>query len=83
MFAHTKFTSVVEIGRTASKIDMYIGQRTTSRTQHLCPILPSFLPFLFQGFDDAFRALERLSIYVFDIPVNVAVRQFQDMSEAF
>lgn len=35
------------------------------------------------GFDDAFRALERLSIYVFDIPVNVAVRQFQDMSEAF
>ena len=41
----------------------------------------SFL--LLQGFDDAFRALERLSIYVFDIPVNVAVRQFQDMSEAF
>ena len=43
----------------------------------------SFLPFLISGFDDAFRALERLSIYVFDIPVNVAVRQFQDMSEAF
>lgn len=46
------------------------------------PFLPSFL-FLISGFDDAFRALERLSIYVFDIPVNVAVRQFQDMSEAF
>ena len=40
---------VVEIGRTASKIDMYIGQRTTARTQHLCPILPpSFSPSRFR-----------------------------------
>ncbi|XP_059091425.1 RUN domain-containing protein 1-like isoform X2 [Tigriopus californicus] len=35
------------------------------------------------GFDDALRLIERLSIYVFDIPVDVAVRHFKDMSEAF
>ena len=35
------------------------------------------------GFDDGFRLLERLSLYVFDLPVNFAVRQFQNMSEAF
>ncbi len=35
------------------------------------------------GFDDAFRAIERLSIYAFNLPVNVAVKQFQDMNEAF
>eukprot|EP00092_Neocalanus_flemingeri_P067438 GFUD01082319.1.p1 GENE.GFUD01082319.1~~GFUD01082319.1.p1 ORF type:complete len:634 (-),score=187.67 GFUD01082319.1:90-1991(-) len=35
------------------------------------------------GFDDSFKLLERLSMYVFDLPVNIAVRQFQDMDEAF
>lgn len=35
------------------------------------------------GFDDGLRAIDRLSMYVFDIPVNVAVKQFQDMNEAF
>lgn len=39
--------------------------------------------FLVAGFDDSLRLIERLSIYVFDIPVDVAVRQFKDMSEAF
>jgi hypothetical protein len=37
----------------------------------------------FTGFDDAFRAIERLSMYVFDLPVDVAVKQFKDMNEAF
>ena len=31
------------------------------------------------GFDDAFRAIERLSMYVFDIPEDTAVKQFKDM----
>ena len=35
------------------------------------------------GFDDAFRCIERLSMYVFDLPVDAAVKQFQNMSEAF
>jgi len=35
------------------------------------------------GFDDAFRAIERLSMYVFDIPEDTAVKQFKDMNEAF
>ena len=35
------------------------------------------------GFDDAFRAIERLSMYVFDLPVDTAVKQFKDMNEAF
>jgi len=35
------------------------------------------------GFDDAFRAIERLSMYVFDLPVDVAIKQFKDMNEAF
>ena len=39
--------------------------------------------FFFSGFDDAFRAIERLSMYVFDLPVDVAVKQFKDMNEAF
>ena len=39
--------------------------------------------FIFVGFDDGFRAIERLSIYAFNLPVNVAVKQFQDMNEAF
>ena len=35
------------------------------------------------GFDDAFKLLDRLSLYVFDLPVNLAVQQFQQMEEAF
>ncbi|CAB4063471.1 unnamed protein product [Lepeophtheirus salmonis] len=35
------------------------------------------------NFDDAFRSIERLSLYGFNLPVDVAVKQFQDMSEAF
>jgi len=35
------------------------------------------------GFDDSLKLLERLSLYVFDLPVNIAVRQFEDMAEAF
>lgn len=35
------------------------------------------------GFDDAFKTIDRLSNYVFDLPVDVAVRQFQEMNEAF
>lgn len=38
---------------------------------------------LITGFDDAFRAIERLSMYVFDLPVDVAIKQFKDMNEAF
>lgn len=38
---------------------------------------------LLPGFDDAIRAIERLSIYVFDLPVDVAVKQFKEMNEAF
>ena len=45
--------------------------------------LSFFLSLLFSGFDDAFRAIERLSMYVFDLPVDVAVKQFKDMNEAF
>ena len=35
------------------------------------------------GFDDGFRAIERFSCYHFDLQVDVAVKQFQDLSEAF
>ena len=38
---------------------------------------------LTSGFDDMFRLLDRLSLYVFDLPVNLGVRQFEDMDEAF
>ena len=31
----------------------------------------------------AFKLLDRLSLYVFDLPVNLAVQQFQQMEEAF
>ena len=39
--------------------------------------------FHFQGFDDTFKLLERLSVYVFNLPVDVAINQFQTMDEAF
>ena len=35
------------------------------------------------GFDDAFKAIERLNLYTFNLPVDVAVKQFQQMNEAF
>ena len=38
---------------------------------------------LFPGFDDTFKLLERLSVYVFDLPVNIAVKQFEELEEAF
>ena len=37
----------------------------------------------FLGFDDTFKLLERLSVYVFDLPVDVAINQFQKIDEAF
>ena len=42
-----------------------------------------YLNVLHSGFDDSLKLLERLSMYVFDLPVNIAVRQFEDMAEAF
>jgi len=35
------------------------------------------------GFDDTFKLLERLALYVFDLPADLAVQQFQEMDEAF
>ena len=35
------------------------------------------------GFDDSFKAIERLHTFVFNLPVNVAIKQFQNMNEAF
>lgn len=35
------------------------------------------------GFDDGFKTLERLNMFVFDLPVDVAIKQFQNMNEAF
>ena len=37
----------------------------------------------FLGFDDTFKLLERLSVYVFDLPVDIAVKQFEELEEAF
>ena len=50
-------------------------------------IIPSVVIFthfiVITGFDDTFKLLERLSLYVFDLPVDVAVNQFQQIEEAF
>ena len=50
-------------------------------------IIPSVVIFthfiVITGFDDTFKLLERLSLYVFDLPVDVAVNQFQQIDEAF
>jgi len=35
------------------------------------------------GFDDGLKAVERLNLYAFHLPVDVAVKQFQQMNEAF
>jgi len=38
---------------------------------------------LFLGFQDAFHTLDRLTNYKFDLPVDLAVRQFQNIKDAF
>ncbi|XP_047489847.1 RUN domain-containing protein 1-like isoform X3 [Penaeus chinensis] len=35
------------------------------------------------GFEDAFRSMERLNKYNFDLPVDLAVRPFQNIKDAF
>lgn len=35
------------------------------------------------GFQDAFHTLDRLTSYKFDLPVDLAVRQFQNIKDAF
>lgn len=35
------------------------------------------------GFQDAFHTLDRLTGYKFDLPVDLAVRQFQNIKDAF
>ncbi|XP_011138814.1 RUN domain-containing protein 1 isoform X2 [Harpegnathos saltator] len=35
------------------------------------------------GFQDAFHTLDRLTTYKFDLPVDLAVRQFQNIKDAF
>lgn len=37
----------------------------------------------FTGFQDAFHTLDRLTSYKFDLPVDLAVRQFQNIKDAF
>ena len=43
--------------------------------------LTSFFKYL--GFDDSFRAVDRLSSYAFDLQVNVSVKHLQELNEAF
>ena len=38
---------------------------------------------IFLGFDDTLKLLSRLSVYVFDLPVDIAVKQFEEIEEAF
>jgi len=38
---------------------------------------------LLLGFQDAFHTLDRLTNYKFDLPVDLAVRQFQNIKDAF
>ncbi|PSN47864.1 RUN domain-containing protein 1 [Blattella germanica] len=35
------------------------------------------------GFDDSFKSLEKLSQFKFELPVDLAVRQFQNIKDAF
>ena len=39
--------------------------------------------FCIAGFDDTLKLLERLSLYVFDLPVDIAIKQFEEVEEAF
>ena len=59
-------------------------EKLQENEEHASPATSFWTNFCsFPGFDDAFRAIERLSMYVFDLPVDVAVKQFKDMNEAF
>lgn len=42
-----------------------------------------FILLLQIGFQDAFHTLDRLTSYKFDLPVDLAVRQFQNIKDAF
>lgn len=35
------------------------------------------------GFDDAFHSLEKLNQYNFDLPADLAIRQLQNIKDAF
>ena len=35
------------------------------------------------GFDDAIRSLDRLSVVRFHLPIDLAIRQLQNISDAF
>jgi hypothetical protein len=35
------------------------------------------------GFEDSFHSLERLSQFKFELPVDLAIRQFQNIKDAF
>lgn len=37
----------------------------------------------FPGFQDAFHTLDRLTTVNFDLPVDLAVQQFQNIKDAF
>lgn len=39
--------------------------------------------FFFPGFEDAFRSLERLNKYNYNLPIDLAVRPFQNIKDAF
>jgi hypothetical protein len=42
-----------------------------------------FIFLLFPGFEDCFQSLDRLTQFKFDLPVDLAVRQFQNIKDAF
>ncbi|KAF4526334.1 hypothetical protein B566_EDAN012261 [Ephemera danica] len=54
---------------------------------HYQPILESYYqPWSYvtkTGFEDSFQCLEKLSDFNFDLPVDLAVRQFQNIKDAF
>jgi hypothetical protein len=42
-----------------------------------------FIVLLLSGFEDCFHSLDRLTQFKFDLPVDLAVRQFQNIKDAF
>jgi len=48
-----------------------------------CHVLPFYFFLLFPGFEDCFHSLDRLTQFKFDLPVDLAVRQFQNIKDAF
>lgn len=38
---------------------------------------------MFSGFEDSFTSLEKLNQYNFDLPVDLAIRQLQNIKDAF